>query len=159
ALQQAQRRDRPRAGRATRRARAVRGGLFVSHQPFPRAGTLAGERRPARAPPRVTRGALRIGDGTFPPGPPFPPPAGAPPAGDLRPGLACVSDADLRASLLGKLPERVGRGVAAHLEPCPDCEAAARRLDQLTDPLIRGLRRVIDPPSPAGKSTVLAGEM
>src|SRR5262245_16133148 len=57
-------------------------------------------------------------------------------------GLACVNESDLRAFLLGELPERVCRTVSDHLETCTECEAAARRLDALTDPVIRSLRRV-----------------
>jgi hypothetical protein len=57
-------------------------------------------------------------------------------------GLACVNESDLRAFLLGELPERVGRAVSDHLETCVECEEAARRLDALTDPVIRSLRRV-----------------
>ena len=50
--------------------------------------------------------------------------------------LRCFSDQDLRAYLLGKLPERVSRSVAAHLEGCPNCDTRARRLDGETDPLV-----------------------
>src|SRR5262249_62298897 len=57
-------------------------------------------------------------------------------------GLACVNESVLRAFLLGELPERVCRTVSDHLETCTECEAAARRLDALTDPVIRSLRRV-----------------
>ena len=60
------------------------------------------------------------------------------------PGAGCISDANLRAFLLGDLPERVGRSVASHLERCPECEAAARRLDGLTDGVIDRLRREFD---------------
>src|SRR5205085_3461468 len=49
----------------------------------------------------------------------------------------------LRAYLLGDLPEPQADGVSSHLEFCPDCEAAARRLDDLSDPLIRSLQRVL----------------
>ena len=61
------------------------------------------------------------------------------------PGLECTSDANLRAFLLGELPERVARSIASHLEVCPECEAAARRLDGLTDPVIERLRRGVRP--------------
>jgi WD40 repeat protein/tRNA A-37 threonylcarbamoyl transferase component Bud32 len=57
------------------------------------------------------------------------------------PGPECVSEPDLRAFLLGALPERLARSVAGHLDGCPECEAAAARLDELTDPVIRSLRR------------------
>src|SRR4051794_40359821 len=58
---------------------------------------------------------------------------------DVR-GAGCVSESDLRAFLLGDLPERVGRTIAAHLETCEDCEAVARGLDGATDPIIDRLR-------------------
>ena len=61
------------------------------------------------------------------------------------PGIGCISDSNLRAFLLGELPERVGRSIASHLEICPDCEAEARRLDGLTDTVIDRLRREFDP--------------
>jgi tetratricopeptide (TPR) repeat protein/predicted Ser/Thr protein kinase len=61
------------------------------------------------------------------------------------PGPGCVSEPDLRAFLLGDLPERLAGSVAAHLEGCPACEQAARRLDGLTDPLLRSLRLVFRP--------------
>ena len=57
----------------------------------------------------------------------------------------CVSEADLRALLLGELPEPLSRSVAHHLESCAVCEAAARRLDSLTDPFVRILRHVVSP--------------
>src|SRR5688500_8875160 len=59
------------------------------------------------------------------------------------PARGCVTDAELRSFLLGDLPEPRADGVSSHLESCPDCEAAARRLDGLSDPLIRSLQRVL----------------
>src|SRR3954447_14537632 len=59
------------------------------------------------------------------------------------PGRHCVTDQDLRAFLLGNLPDLQADGVSSHLECCPDCEAAARRLDDLSDPMIRSLQRVL----------------
>src|SRR5262245_52139103 len=67
--------------------------------------------------------------------------------GDFMSGLACVNDAELRAFLLGELPEPIAQAVSAHLESCPDCEAAARRLDELTDPIIRDLRQKLASPT------------
>jgi WD40 repeat protein len=61
------------------------------------------------------------------------------------PDIECVGEADLRAFLLGQLPERVARAVSGHLDACAECEAAARRLDRHTDPLIRALRRAANP--------------
>jgi len=63
------------------------------------------------------------------------------------PGPVCVSESSLRAFLLGELPERVSCSVASHLESCAECEAAARRLDGLTDTLIERLRREFEPAS------------
>src|SRR5262245_674303 len=57
----------------------------------------------------------------------------------------CVSEEQLRAFLLGDLPEGPAQAVAGHLEACPDCEAAAGRLDDLADPVIRSLRRALAP--------------
>src|SRR5438552_18201706 len=58
------------------------------------------------------------------------------------PGPDCPSAADLKAYLLGDLAEPASRLVADHLGMCADCEAAARQLDAVTDPLIYSLRRV-----------------
>jgi hypothetical protein len=55
----------------------------------------------------------------------------------------CVTDDDLRAFLLGDLPEHLAGSITAHLNSCPDCEAAARRLDDLTDPVVRSLQRAL----------------
>lgn len=55
--------------------------------------------------------------------------------------LECVCEPDLRAFVLGELPSRVEKLVAAHLAGCPACEASVRQLDKATDPVIRGLRR------------------
>jgi WD40 repeat protein len=57
------------------------------------------------------------------------------------PGVNCVSEADLRALLLGDLPETVARLVTLHLEVCAECEAAAQRLDCVTDPFVGSLRQ------------------
>jgi hypothetical protein len=59
------------------------------------------------------------------------------------PPAECVTDDDLRAFLLGDLPEHQAGPISAHLDSCPDCEAAARRLDDLTDPMIRSLQRAL----------------
>jgi serine/threonine protein kinase len=58
-------------------------------------------------------------------------------------GSDCISDDDLRAFLLGELPERVARVVSDHLEHCPACEATASALDADTDPTVRSLRRAV----------------
>ncbi len=59
------------------------------------------------------------------------------------PGVACVSEADLRAFILGDLPERLARRVAEHLDGCRECEAAARQLDAVSDPFLRPLRQAV----------------
>jgi len=59
------------------------------------------------------------------------------------PGRGCVTDGDLRAFLVGDLPDHLSEPIGSHLETCPTCEAAARRLDDQTDPLIRSLQRVL----------------
>jgi WD40 repeat protein len=75
-----------------------------------------------------------------------------------------LSEADLRAFLLGDLPERLLRCIAEHLQACADCEAAARRLDTLDDPLIDSLRRAVRTgrdsgatPAPGTPDTASAG--
>ena len=62
------------------------------------------------------------------------------------PGPECVREGDLHAFLLGELPEPESAAVAAHLEGCAACELAARRLDALTDPAVRALRRGLAAP-------------
>ena len=59
------------------------------------------------------------------------------------PSRGCVTDLELRAFLLGDLPEPQADDVSSHLESCPDCEAAAGRLDGLSDRMIRSLQRVL----------------
>jgi serine/threonine-protein kinase len=60
------------------------------------------------------------------------------------PGVDCFSDEDLRAYLLGDLPERLSRSVSHHLESCAACEAVIRRLDAQVDPFLRCLRQALD---------------
>jgi WD40 repeat protein len=57
----------------------------------------------------------------------------------------CTPEQDLRAFLLGDLPEHLAQTVGSHLEKCPECEAAARRLDTLSDALIHSLQRALAP--------------
>jgi eukaryotic-like serine/threonine-protein kinase len=59
------------------------------------------------------------------------------------PTADCVTDDDMRAFLLGDLPEHLATPIITHLSSCPDCEAAARRLDEVTDPVIRSLQRAL----------------
>jgi hypothetical protein len=76
------------------------------------------------------------------------------------PSRDCVSAEDLRAYLLGDLPEPLTLAVSAHLETCADCESAAQKLDDLADPLIRSLQRALGsdasratPPDPGDRAT------
>jgi WD40 repeat protein/tRNA A-37 threonylcarbamoyl transferase component Bud32 len=64
------------------------------------------------------------------------------------PDVECVSEQELRAFLLGQLPERIGQAVFSHLESCPRCEAAVGRLDHQTDLVIRSFRRAAGPLAP-----------
>jgi serine/threonine protein kinase len=61
--------------------------------------------------------------------------------------VGCVTDVDLRALLLGDLPEPVAQAITRHLESCPVCEAAAEKLDRTTDPFMRLMRQAIQPSS------------
>ena len=55
----------------------------------------------------------------------------------------CVNAEDLRAYLFGDLPNDRVQAVSQHLETCADCEAAALKLDDLSDPLMRSLQRAL----------------
>jgi WD40 repeat protein/tRNA A-37 threonylcarbamoyl transferase component Bud32 len=80
------------------------------------------------------------------------------------PGVNCVSDEDLRALALGDLPLPLVLQVTRHLESCAECEAAAKRLDDVTDPFLGLLRRgmgqnldgAVTAEVPAGETTTLA---
>jgi WD40 repeat protein len=61
--------------------------------------------------------------------------------------LGCVSDQDLKAFVLGELPERLAAAVARHLELCPVCDERARRWDDLADGAIQALRGAAPPPT------------
>jgi WD40 repeat protein/tRNA A-37 threonylcarbamoyl transferase component Bud32 len=58
------------------------------------------------------------------------------------PDAHCFAEGVLHAFLLGEVSDDTGRAIRAHLETCPACEEAARRLDAKSDSAIRGLRRV-----------------
>ncbi len=60
----------------------------------------------------------------------------------------CIAEADLKAFLLGDLPESASQAITQHLNACSLCEAAAERLDTWTDPLIVALRNA----APAGEA-------
>ncbi len=53
----------------------------------------------------------------------------------------CLTQAELTALQFGDLPETVLEEVAEHLDHCPQCEAAARTLDGLSDPVVAGVRQ------------------
>ena len=53
---------------------------------------------------------------------------------------------------------RIARSIASHLEVCPECEAAARRLDGLTDAVIDRLRQVFDLAAGTGAMDTLEGQ-
>jgi WD40 repeat protein len=54
----------------------------------------------------------------------------------------CPTLEALAAFNLGDLPEAELDCIAAHLDTCPACEAAARSLDATTDPVLAALRRL-----------------
>jgi WD40 repeat protein len=60
----------------------------------------------------------------------------------------CISDHDLKAFVLGELPERLATAVARHLELCPTCDERARRWDDLADGAIQALRGGTPPTLP-----------
>ncbi len=55
-------------------------------------------------------------------------------------GPGCLSERELRAYVLGDLAEPDSLAASAHVQACPACEAAARRLDRASDPILDGLR-------------------
>jgi len=68
--------------------------------------------------------------------------------------VGCVSEAELRALVVGELPEQVARLITHHLEGCPDCEATARRLDSLADPFLNSLRQAVHPSSISSETEI-----
>jgi WD40 repeat protein/serine/threonine protein kinase/tetratricopeptide (TPR) repeat protein len=65
--------------------------------------------------------------------------------------IGCIAEEDLKAFLLGELPERLSNAVARHLELCSDCEQRVGRLDDVADPAIQALRQAF--PDRAGQTT------
>src|SRR5438128_235883 len=59
------------------------------------------------------------------------------------PRIDCLTPDHLRAFTLGELPETVLDDVADHLDGCPRCEAAARAMDRVSDPMIVAVRDCI----------------
>ncbi|HEY7159330.1 MAG TPA: protein kinase [Gemmataceae bacterium] len=53
----------------------------------------------------------------------------------------CLTSEELTAFHLGDLPETTLEALAAHLENCPHCEAAARALDEVSDPVVTAYRQ------------------
>src|SRR5262249_17723882 len=53
----------------------------------------------------------------------------------------CVGEGELRAFLLGDLPDDAIPDVALHLARCPACEERAARRDGSAAPLLRSLQR------------------
>jgi serine/threonine-protein kinase len=60
----------------------------------------------------------------------------------------CISDRDLRAFLLGELPEALVDTIVQHLNSCRHCEERAGHWDDLSDPAIRALRQQDRTPAP-----------
>jgi len=56
------------------------------------------------------------------------------------PRPSCLTPEELTAFHLGDLPEAALEELAAHLESCPHCEAAARALDTISDPVMAAYR-------------------
>ncbi|HTU16810.1 MAG TPA: protein kinase [Gemmataceae bacterium] len=54
--------------------------------------------------------------------------------------LSCLTPEELKAFHLGDLPEALLEELGEHLESCPRCEAAARALDALSDPVVAAYR-------------------
>jgi eukaryotic-like serine/threonine-protein kinase len=54
---------------------------------------------------------------------------------------SCVTPGELKAFQSGDLPESELAEVAGHLEACPQCEAAARLMDQTPDPITAAYRQ------------------
>src|SRR5438270_5751180 len=56
------------------------------------------------------------------------------------PHLECLTPDELTAFHLGELPENILEELNGHLENCSQCEAAARALDGLSDPVMAAYR-------------------
>jgi WD40 repeat protein/tRNA A-37 threonylcarbamoyl transferase component Bud32 len=56
------------------------------------------------------------------------------------PRLNCLTPDELKAFNLGDLPEAALEELGSHLETCPRCEAAARALDAVSDPVVVAYR-------------------
>jgi WD40 repeat protein/tRNA A-37 threonylcarbamoyl transferase component Bud32 len=56
------------------------------------------------------------------------------------PRLSCLTPEELKAFNLGDLPEATLEELGSHLESCTHCEAAARSLDAVSDPVVAAYR-------------------
>jgi serine/threonine protein kinase/WD40 repeat protein len=61
------------------------------------------------------------------------------------PTSPCPDRDQLLDYLLGKLPDDASEQIAAHLDECPPCEAAAETLDRVSDTLVSQLERPVVP--------------
>ncbi len=57
------------------------------------------------------------------------------------PDLDCPSAEELKAFVLGELPDTLAEPLCRHLEGCPHCEAIARELDGVDDAIILAVRQ------------------
>ena len=57
---------------------------------------------------------------------------------------ACPGEEQLRAYVLGKLPEEIAERTERHIQACQICEATAKRLETQGDSLVEQIR---EPPS------------
>src|SRR5262249_6789839 len=62
----------------------------------------------------------------------------------------CLSPTELMAFQLGDLPDATLEEITLHLESCPECEAAARRLDSVVDTALTRFRAAVHTGAPAG---------
>jgi hypothetical protein len=55
--------------------------------------------------------------------------------------VTCPSREELSAYVFGRLPDEASEAVAAHLDSCPDCEAALATFDDADDTFVAQIRR------------------
>jgi WD40 repeat protein len=72
---------------------------------------------------------------------------------------SCLTPAELTAFNQGELPEENLQQLAEHLECCPKCEAAARALDSVSDPIADAYRHsALTGPLPVAAAPARVGE-